>query len=252
MTASLVRNLKSNFKLLLQRAASLMLAVVIASSLSGCLAATLAPLAMQALGIGIKAGTMMAHGNSKSPDEVENDEETTLADSDFDQNKTHSPTAEGKCNELVLITPAIIEFRTDSSGSTVWRELGLGGSVDAPKWTVVTASQTTAAADTTAAIDSKVTNVTDVPSAKDVSSAGWLPANNLDHMNFSPPLKTSTTPGDDSFLAYAPSRSYSASERDQLASLVLDFGPVAGTFQYKGREYKYATLKELPCFPIPR
>ena len=252
MMASEGRNLKSNFKWLMQRAAPFTLAFVVASSLSGCLAASLAPLAMQVLGVGIKAGTMLAHGNSKSPDEVENDEETTLADSDFDQNKTHSSTHEAKCNELVLITPAIIEFRTDSSGSTQWRELGLGGSVDAPRWTVVAAPETTAAADTTAAIDPKVTKVTDVPSGKDVASSGWLPANNLDHMNFSPPLKTSTTPGDDSFLAYAPSRSYSASERDQLASLVLDFGPVAGTFQYKGREYKYATLKELPCFPIPR
>ena len=252
MTAPIMQNLKSHFKLLLQRATSLMLAVVVASSLSGCLAATLAPLAMQVLGVGIKAGTMMVHDKDKSPDEVENDEETTLADSDFDQKKTNSSNPEAKCNELVLITPAIIEFRTDSSGSTVWRELGLGGSVDAPKWTVVAASQTTAAADTTVAVDPKVANATDIPSARDVSSAGWLPANNLDHMNFSPPLKTSTTPGDDSFLAYAPSRSYSSSERDQLASLVLDFGPVAGTFQYKGREYKYATLKELPCFPIPR
>ncbi|MBI3758960.1 MAG: hypothetical protein HY269_04305, partial [Deltaproteobacteria bacterium] len=56
-----------DFKLFLQRAESLMFAVVVASSLSGCLAASLAPLALQALGVGIKAGTMLAHGNNKSP-----------------------------------------------------------------------------------------------------------------------------------------------------------------------------------------
>jgi hypothetical protein len=33
---------------------------------------------------------------------------------------------------------------------------------------------------------------------------------------------------------------------------VLDFGPVAGTFHYKERIYKYSTLKELPCFPVPQ
>ncbi len=195
------------------------------------MAASLAPLALQAVGFGIKAGTMVAHGNDQSPDQTELDDQTSFSDSDFDRTKSRDTSQESKCNEMVLVTPAIIQFRAQQAG-TEWRELGLGGSADAPRWTVVAAA--------------------DTPASKDVASEGWSPANNLGHMNFTPPLKTLALPGDDTFMAYAPVLSYSASERDQLASLVLDFGPVVGTFDYNGRRYKYSTLKELPCFPVPR
>lgn len=217
-------------KFMLSRIALVACMSILAIELSGCAAAALAPLALQALGITVKAGTMMAHGKDKNPEEADALDESTFDESEYDQKK--SPDAQGKCNELVLITPAIIEFRTDSDGSTIWRELGLGGSPDAPRWAVVAAA--------------------DTATAKDVAPGGWSPANNLSHMNFTPPLKTNTKPGGESFLAYAPAESYTAPERDQLASLVLDFGPVAGTFQYKDRTYKYSTLKELPCFPVPK
>jgi hypothetical protein len=185
---------------------------------------------MQAVGMTFKAGELLAHGKDKSPEESETLDDSTFDASEYDQKK--SGDGQGKCNELVLITPAIIEFRTDPAGSAIWRELGLGGSPDAPRWAVVAAA--------------------DSATAKDVAPGGWSPANNLSHMNFTPPLKTDAKPGGESFMAYAPAESYTAPERDQLASLVLDFGPVAGTFQYKDRIYKYATLKELPCFPVPQ
>jgi hypothetical protein len=197
---------------------------------SGCAAAALAPLALQAVGMTFKAGELLAHGKDKNSDEADTLDDSTFDESEYDQKKSHD--AQGKCNELVLITPAIIEFRTDPAGSQIWRELGLGGSPDAPRWAVVAAA--------------------DNATAKDVAPGGWSPANNLGHMNFTPPLKIDAKPGDESFLAYAPVESYTAPERDQLASLVLDFGPVAGTFQYKDRTYKYSTLKELPCFPVPQ
>jgi hypothetical protein len=232
MMVGRLRNLKSHLSFIGSRYAIWLMMAVAAASVSGCIAASLAPLALQALGFGVKAGTMMAHGgDTPSPDETELDDRTTFSDSDFDRTKTRNTSAESKCNEMVLVTPAIIQFRSDREG-TEWRELGLGGSADAPHWTVVAAA--------------------DTPTAKDVSSDGWAPANNLSHMNFTPPLKTPQEAGDDTFMAYAPVESYSASERDQLASLVLDFGPVVGTFDYKGRQYKYSTLKDLPCFPVPR
>jgi hypothetical protein len=230
MTTQISRNLKLRLKLLLVRTVLLASLGVLAIALSGCAAAALAPLALQAVGLTFKAGEIMAHGKDKNTEEEDTLDDSTFDGTEFDRKKSND--AQGKCNELVLITPAIIEFRTDPDGSTIWRELGLGGSPDAPRWAVV------ASADTT--------------TVKDVAPGGWSPANNLSHMNFTPPLKTDAKPGDESFLAYAPAESYTAPERDQLASLVLDFGPVAGTFQYKDRTYKYSTLKELPCFPVPR
>jgi hypothetical protein len=230
MMTQISQNLKLRLKLLLVRMALPLGISVLAFVLSGCAAAALAPLALQAVGLTFKAGEIMAHGKDQNPDESEALDDSTFDENEYNQKK--SPDAQGKCNELVLITPAIIQLRTDPDGSMIWRELGLGGSPDAPRWAVVAAA--------------------DTATAKDVTPGGWSPANNLSHMNFTPPLKTDAKPGDESFLAYAPAESYTAPERDQLASLVLDFGPVAGTFQYKDRTYKYSTLKELPCFPVPR
>jgi hypothetical protein len=230
MTSLVPHNLKSRLNFALSRAAFGLWLGMLAAALSGCAAAALAPLALQAVGLTFKAGELMTHGKDQNPDETEALDDSTFDGTEYDQKK--SKDSQGKCNELVLITPAIIEFRTDPDGSTIWRELGLGGSPDAPRWAVVEAEDTT--------------------KAGDVAPGGWSPANNLGHMKFAPPLKNDGKPGDKSFLAYAPAESYTAPERDQLASLVLDFGPVAGTFQYKDRIYKYSTLKELPCFPVPQ
>jgi hypothetical protein len=230
MTTQVSHNLKSHLNFMLSRAAFGLCLGMFTAVLSGCAAAALAPLALQAIGLTFKAGEVMTHGKDQNPDETEALDDSTFDGTEYDQKK--SKDSQGKCNELVLITPPIIEFRTDPDGSTIWRELGLGGSPDAPRWAVVPAA--------------------DTATAKDVAPGGWSPANNLSHMNFTPPLKTDAKPGDESFLAYAPAESYTAPERDQLASLVLDFGPVAGTFQYKDRTYKYSTLKELPCFPVPQ
>jgi hypothetical protein len=212
--------------------------VTLVLTATGCFA-PLIPLAIQGAGMAVQmvgvtaqAGTMVKHGQDPNADETENNEETAFDDSDFDSSSSKNAANEGKCNELELITPSIIEFRTDHEGVTQWRELGLGGSPDSPRWTVV--------AEATAAVEK----------AKDLAPGGWAPASNLGHMDFNPPLKTSVVPGYTIFLAYAPESSLIAIERDQLASLNLDFGPVAGTFEYNERIFKYATLKMLPCFPV--
>ncbi len=191
-----------------------------------------AGMAVQLVGVTTQAGTMVKHGQDPNADEKENNEETAFDDSDFDSGSSKNDANAGKCNELELITPSIIEFRTDHEGVTQWRELGLGGSPDSPRWIVVAE----------AAVDAE--------RAKDLAPGGWAPASNLGHMDFNPPIKTSAAPGYTTFLAYAPESSLIAIERDQLSSLKLDFGPVAGTFKYNERIFKYATLKMLPCFPV--
>jgi len=192
-----------------------------------------AGMAVQLVGVTAQAGTMVKHGQDPNADEAENNAETAFDDSDFDNNSKNAADA-GQCNELELVTPSIIEFRADHEGVTQWRELGLGGSPDSPKWTVLAESATA------------------TEKTKDLAPGGWAPASNLGHMDFSPPLKTSAVPGYTSFLVYAPTPSLTPIERDQLASLNLDFGPVAGTFKYNARVFKYATLKKLPCFPVPQ
>jgi hypothetical protein len=206
---------------------------------SGCWA-SLIPLALQGawmvgqlVGVGAQAGTMVKHGNDDNPEETEVMDETKFDDSDFNSSSSKNPANAARCNELILVTPAIIEFRADRTGTTQWRELGLGGSVDAPRWTVLGA-----AGEATA-------------KAKDIAPGGWAPANNLDHMDFQPPLKPLEARDYASYLAYAPAVALASVERDELASLVLDFGPVVGTFKYNARVFKYATLSELPCFPVP-
>ncbi len=238
MTAAPLNNLKSQFnfnlrlRFILSRGALALLMGAFAVSASGCLAA-LAPLAMQALGMGVQAGTLMAHNGNKDAQETEAEDNSSFGDTAFDQDKNKNGTSqESKCNEMILVTPAIIQFRSVQTGAIEWRELGLGGSTDAPRWTLVAAA--------------------DSPTANDAATGGWSPANNLNHMDFTPPLQAPAKPGDNTFMAYAPAASYTAAERDELASLVLDFGPVVGTFDYKGRQYKYSTLKELPCFPVPQ
>jgi hypothetical protein len=240
MTLSHSHNLKRRLNFILSRGALSILIAAIALCQSGCFAPFI-PLAVQGvgmlgkmIGVGAEAGTMVKHGNDKNPEETEVYDQTKFDNSDFDSSSSNNPANAAKCNGLELITPAIIEFRHDRDGVSQWRELGLGGTGNAPRWTVV-AEATGAAAN-----------------AKDIAPGGWSPATNLEHMEFKPPLKTSTEPGYTTFLAYAPDVSLAEVERDELASLTLDFGPIVGTFKYNGRVFRYSTLNKLPCFPVPQ
>ena len=205
---------------------------VLALWVSGCAAATLAPLAVQGVGMvanmigGSMTGASMAkHSQDKNPDEAEAEED--FEPDDFESASASKPASvESRCNSLELITPSIIEFRADQSGSERWRQLALSGSADAPLWGVMP--------------------------TEDAAANGWLPASNLGRMDFTPALPAFTKPGDGIYLAYAPAESQTPLDRDQLASLVLDFGPVMGTFEYHGRVYRYSTLAHLPCFPSPQ
>jgi hypothetical protein len=240
MTPLHSHNLMRRLNFIVARAAFPIVMSALTLCATGCFAPFI-PLAIQGVGMlgkvvgmGAQAGTMVKHGNDADPEETEVMNQTNFDDSDFNSSSSRNPANANKCNELILVTPAIIEFRADRTGTTQWRELGLGGSTDAPRWTVLAE-----AAGATA-------------KAKDIAPGGWAPANNLDHMEFSPPLQPSAVPGHGAYLAYAPAVALAGVERDELASLVLDFGPVAGTFKYNDRVFKYATLDELPCFPVPQ
>jgi hypothetical protein len=234
MTPPLSRNLMRRLNFIASRGALWTVIAAVALSTSGCFAPFI-PLALDGVQMAAKfvgesaeAGTMVKHGDDPDPEQTEVMNATKFDENDFDSASAQNPTNVSRCNELVLVTPAIIEFRTDRAGSQQWRELGLGGSPDAPRWTVL--AQASGAA------------------AKDVAPGGWAPANNLDHMEFKPQLKTNYG----SFLAYAPAVALAPVERDELASLELDFGPVAGTFKFDDRLFKYSTLEKLPCFPVPQ
>jgi hypothetical protein len=240
MTPPHWHNLKRRLNLIVTRGALGLLMTALALCQSGCFAPFI-PLAIQgvgmlgkAIGMGAQAGAMVKHGNDANPEETEVYEQTKLDDSDFDSARSSDPANATKCNGIELITPAIIEFRPDQNGVTQWRELGLGGTGNAPHWTVVSAATGATA------------------NAKDIAPGGWSPATNLEHMEFKPPLKTSTKPGLSTFLAYAPDVALADVERDELASLMLDFGPVVGTFKYNGRGFRYSTLNKLPCFVVPQ
>jgi len=243
MTPPHLHNLTRRLNFIVARGALWILMAALALCQSGCFAPLIPmviPLAEEGAGalvnlvsVGAQAGTMVKHGDDANPEETEVYEQTKLADSDFDSARSNDPANATKCNGIELITPAIIEFRPDHNGVTQWRELGLGGTGNTPRWIVM--------ADARGAI----------ANAKDIAPGGWSPATNLEHMEFKPALKTSTEPGLSTYLAYAPDVALADVERDELASLMLDFGPIVGTFKYNGRVFKYSTLNKLPCFPVP-
>ncbi|HEX3409137.1 MAG TPA: hypothetical protein VHS07_02600, partial [Candidatus Binataceae bacterium] len=138
-----LHNLKNRFNFICSRGALSLLMTAIAISLTGCFAPFI-PLAVQGVGmlgkmvgIGAEAGTMVKHGNDPHPEETEVYEQTKFDNSDFDSTSANNPANATKCNGIVMISPAIIEFRPDQNGITQWRELGLGGTGNAPRWTVV-------------------------------------------------------------------------------------------------------------------
>jgi hypothetical protein len=80
---------------------------------------------------------------------------------------------------------------------------------------------------------------------------GWRPVSNLAGLDFQPPIQTPLAPGAPVYLAYAPSDPQTLAERNELSGLGFNFGTELGTFHSDGRVYRYALLKELPCFPPP-
>jgi hypothetical protein len=128
-----------------------------------------------------------------------------------------------RCDDLEMEGPSVIEIHKGAGGSE-YRELQLAGPIDRMKWTPV--------------ID------------KDTNANGWRPAVNFLQMNFTPPLGALPEQGSD-YLAYAPINGEASTAADRSDSLTSNFGANTGTFEWKGRQYRFVLAHELPCFPPP-
>jgi hypothetical protein len=198
---------------------------------TGCwmLAAQLAPVAISAaedVGSGaasLAAGVAEAVTINKHKDEDPANAEAQMRE-DIRENGD-------SCQQLAAEAPGVIELRKSAAGAPEYRELALGlgdsaDSLDDAQWTPIT--------------------------AKGDADGGWRPAINFLQLNFSPPLTGTLLPGTTSnFLAYAPSQSLSAADADRLAALTANFSATKGTFNWSGRDYRYAVTRTLPCFPPP-
>jgi hypothetical protein len=145
------------------------------------------------------------------------------------QDKNMPPPDSDVCDELSQEVPMLIELKTDATGTTRYRELGLAGADLDPEWAAMPNQNT--------------------------MNGGWKIASNFTKMNFQPPLQAELTDNSISYVAYAASDAHDATEQDQLNALEIGFGASAGgpmgTFTWNERVYRYALVHKLPCFPPP-
>ena len=198
-------------------------ALALAFGTAGCwyAALQLAPLGVQAaetVGGGALSLVASAAAATHSQSSSGNEGDRKAGEDEIDR--------EERCDELQLEVPGVIELRQSEEASALeWRELSLANTTDFPQWEVL--------------------------QDKDSAQGGWRPAMNLIKMSFTPPLEGSLKPGVPNYLAYAPTEPKTSVEQDQLVALTVDFGTGIGTFQWNGRRYQYAVVRNLPCFPAP-
>jgi hypothetical protein len=141
------------------------------------------------------------------------------------QDKNMPPPDSEVCDELSQEVPLLVELKTDTTGTTRYRELSLVGSDLDPEWAAM-------------------------PN-QDTKSGGWKLASNFTKMHFQPPLQSELTANSTAFVAYAAADAHDVTEQDQLNALEIGFGPSTGTFTWNERAFRYAVVHKLPCFPPP-
>jgi hypothetical protein len=141
------------------------------------------------------------------------------------QDKNMPPPDSEVCDELSQEVPLLVELKTDTTGTTRYRELSLVGSDLDPEWAAM-------------------------PN-QDTKSGGWRLASNFTKMHFQPPLQSELTANSTAFVAYAAADAHDVTEQDQLNALEIGFGPSTGTFTWNERAFRYAVVHKLPCFPPP-
>jgi hypothetical protein len=198
----------------LKRGALVCLALALTVVASGCWMAAmqLAPVAIQAaeaVGSGV---ANLAVGGVAAAHQSHQDKNTPPPDSEV-------------CDELSQEVPMLVELKTDTTGTTRYRELGLVGSDMDPEWAAM-------------------------PN-QDMKDGGWKLASNFTKMHFQPPLQSELTANSIAYVAYAAADAHDVTEQDQLNALEIGFGPAMGTFTWNERAFRYAVVHKLPCFPPP-
>lgn len=135
------------------------------------------------------------------------------------------PQAESQdhCDQLAHATPGIEELRMNRDGT-----------IDSRQWTLIAGDSTARWA---------------VVRAKNQPPGGWMPKPGIAKLNFQPPLQPALATGFNQFLAYAPIHDGNNEDRQKMETLNAVFGGAQGKFEWRGKAYAYALLKELPCYP---
>jgi hypothetical protein len=141
------------------------------------------------------------------------------------QDKNMPPPDSEVCDELSQEVPMLVELKTDTTGTTRYRELSLVGSDLDPEWAAM-------------------------PN-QDTQGGGWKLATNFTKMHFQPSLQGELTANSIAYVAYAAADAHDVTEQDQLNALEIGFGPAMGTFTWNERAFRYAVVHKLPCFPPP-
>jgi len=141
------------------------------------------------------------------------------------QDKNMPPPDSDVCDELSQEVPMLVELKTDTTGTTRYRELSLVGSDLDPEWAAM-------------------------PN-QDTKDGGWKLASNFTKMHFQPSLQGELTANSIAYVAYAAADAHDVTEQDQLNALEIGFGPAMGTFTWNERAFRYAVVHKLPCFPPP-
>jgi hypothetical protein len=141
------------------------------------------------------------------------------------QDKNMPPPDSEVCDELSQEVPMLVELKTDTTGTTRYRELSLVGSDMDPEWAAM-------------------------PN-QDTKDGGWKLASNFTRMHFQPSLQSELTANSIAYVAYAAADAHDVTEQDQLNALEIGFGPAMGTFTWNERAFRYAVVHKLPCFPPP-
>jgi hypothetical protein len=141
------------------------------------------------------------------------------------QDKNMPPPDSDVCDELSQEVPMLVELKTDTTGTTRYRELSLVGSDLDPEWAAM-------------------------PN-QDTKDGGWKLASNFTRMHFQPSLQSELTANSIAYVAYAAADAHDVTEQDQLNALEIGFGPAMGTFTWNERAFRYAVVHKLPCFPPP-
>jgi hypothetical protein len=83
---------------------------------------------------------------------------------------------------------------------------------------------------------------------KGADAKGWAPKPNIAHLAFKPTLNSLLDADEPQFLAYAPFTVESVADSRKMNIVREAFGPEIGTFKWRGREYGFTLVKQLPCF----